>query len=222
MRSPFTGVIFIVELTHDMNVLLPLLLASVIAHAFTVLTLRRSILTEKISRRGFHLSREYAIDPLEILFGREVMRTNVAVFRSGTFVKDLSMSLHGDGKRTQRIYPVLDDEGLLAGTVSKEDLHTMTSESDDRIDSRRLADIMTPQFPVAYPDEPLRVVVHRMAETRTTVFVVVDRGNPGRLLGVINLDDLLQARAQNIEEERHRERVLRIRLPFRPARTCPV
>jgi H+/Cl- antiporter ClcA len=33
-------------------------------------------LTEKVSRRGYHLSREYAVDPLEILFVREVMRTN--------------------------------------------------------------------------------------------------------------------------------------------------
>ena len=54
--------------------LLPLLLAVTIAHGFTVLMLRRSILTEKISRRGYHLSREYAIDPLEILFVREVAR----------------------------------------------------------------------------------------------------------------------------------------------------
>jgi H+/Cl- antiporter ClcA len=77
MRSPFTGVVFVVELTHDVNVILPLLLASVVAHGFTVLTLRRSILTEKVARRGFHLSREYAVDPLEILFVREVMRSNI-------------------------------------------------------------------------------------------------------------------------------------------------
>ena len=59
MRSPFTGVIFALELTHDVNMLLPLLLAVTIAHGFTVLTLRRSILTEKVARRGYHLSREY-------------------------------------------------------------------------------------------------------------------------------------------------------------------
>src|SRR5271157_36623 len=78
MRSPFTGVIFALELTHDVNMLLPLLLAVTMAHGFTVLALRRSILTEKVARRGYHLSREYAVDPLEILFVREVMRTNVA------------------------------------------------------------------------------------------------------------------------------------------------
>jgi H+/Cl- antiporter ClcA len=63
MRSPFTGIIFAIELKHDLNLLLPLLVASFLAHAFTVLTLKRSILTEKISRRGYHLSREYAVIP---------------------------------------------------------------------------------------------------------------------------------------------------------------
>ena len=77
MRSPFTGVVFALELTHDVNMLLPLLVAVTIAHGFTVLMLRRSILTEKVGRRGYHLSREYAVDPLEILFVREVMRTSV-------------------------------------------------------------------------------------------------------------------------------------------------
>ena len=74
MRAPLTGVVFALELTHDVNMLLPLLLAVTIAHAFTVLTLRRSILTEKISRRGYHLTREYSTDPLEIIFAREVSR----------------------------------------------------------------------------------------------------------------------------------------------------
>src|SRR6476646_10401185 len=77
MRSPFTGVVFALELTHDVNMLLPLLVAVTIAHGFTVLLLDRSILTEKVARRGYHLTREYAIDPLEILFAREVMRTNI-------------------------------------------------------------------------------------------------------------------------------------------------
>jgi len=71
-------VIFALELTHDVNMMLPLLVAVTIrARVLRLLVLRRSILTEKIARRGYHLSREYAIDPLEILFVREVMRTSV-------------------------------------------------------------------------------------------------------------------------------------------------
>ncbi|MBV8898275.1 MAG: chloride channel protein [Acidobacteriaceae bacterium] len=156
MRSPFTGIVFAIELTHDLNMLLPLLVACFLAHAFTVLTLKRSILTEKIARRGYHLSREYALDPLEILFVREVMQTGDNV---------------PNGAR--------------------------------------------PGQPVfAYSDEPLRVVVNRMAETGVTEMPVVDRDNTARVLGAVSLGDLLRARSRNLEEERARERVLRLHLPL--------
>lgn len=73
MRSPLTGILFAAEITHDFGAMLPLSVACVMAHGFTVLTLRRSILTEKVARRGYHVSREYEIDPLEVLFVRDVM-----------------------------------------------------------------------------------------------------------------------------------------------------
>ena len=75
LGGKYFAIVFTLELTQDINLLLPLLCACVVAHGFTVLTMRRSILTEKISRRGFHLSREYAIDPLEVFFAREIMRS---------------------------------------------------------------------------------------------------------------------------------------------------
>jgi len=74
MRSPFTAILFALELTHEFNMLFPLMIAVFVSYGLTVLTMKRSILTEKVSRRGFHLSREYAIDPLEITFVRDVMR----------------------------------------------------------------------------------------------------------------------------------------------------
>jgi H+/Cl- antiporter ClcA len=74
MRSPLTGILFALEITHDWDALLPLTIAVAVAHTFSVLILRRSILTEKVSRRGFHVTREYSVDPLEVLFVREVMQ----------------------------------------------------------------------------------------------------------------------------------------------------
>ena len=108
MRSPFTGVLFAVELTHDFNMLLPLLVAVTIAHGFTVLMLRRSILTEKVARRGFHLSREYAIDPLEILFVREVMRTSVVAIPPMPHRRSCTSRSTARMRRDrQRLYPVV-------------------------------------------------------------------------------------------------------------------
>ncbi|MGE0398451.1 MAG: chloride channel protein [Kofleriaceae bacterium] len=73
MRSPLTGILFAAEVTHDFGALLPISIAVVVAHGFTVLFLKRSILTEKLVRRGYHITREYQIDPLEVLFVRDVV-----------------------------------------------------------------------------------------------------------------------------------------------------
>src|SRR5438270_3649127 len=119
MRSPFTAVVFALDLTHDVNVLLPLLIAAMAADAFTVLTLKRSILTEKISRRGYHLSREYAVDALEILFVREVMRTNVVVLPANATLDESREMIHSSRRpHGQHVFPVVDDENRLLGVVS--------------------------------------------------------------------------------------------------------
>src|SRR5207248_2103024 len=77
MRSPFTAVAFMVELTHDVNVLPGLLIACVAADAVTVLLMKRSILTEKVARRGYHLTREYSANPLHLLRVQDVMEPPV-------------------------------------------------------------------------------------------------------------------------------------------------
>jgi chloride channel protein, CIC family len=211
MRSPFTGVVFAVELTHDMNVILPLLVAAVVAHAFTVLTLRRSILTEKVARRGFHLSREYAVDPLEILFVREVMRTNVAAISADTPVADLAASLHdGQSLRRQRLYPVVDGDRRLIGVLPRHELQRFVQSAN----GKGLREVIRQDAKVAYPDEPLRVVVYRMAETGLTRFPVVERDGRNTLVGMVSLDDLLKARVQTLEAERRRERILPLHLVF--------
>ena len=211
MRSPFTGVVFAVELTHDMDIILPLLLAAVVAHAFTVLTLRRSILTEKVARRGYHLSREYAVDPLEILFVREVMRPNVVAIPSETPVLELAASLHDkQSPRPQRLYPVVDNERRLIGVLPRQDLQRFIHSGN----GQGLREVIRQDAKIAYPDEPLRVVVYRMAESGLTRFPVVERDGKNTLVGMVSLDDLLKARARTLEAERRRERILPLHLVF--------
>jgi CBS domain-containing protein len=210
MRSPFTSIVFAFELTHDGNVFLPLLVGSVVAHAFTVLTLKRSILTEKVARRGYHLSREYAVDPLEILFVREVMRTNVVVLAADFTVEEMQHSLRTDHRQSQRLLPVVDEAGQLVGVLTRGDLRKPLAEHGDALLGRPLREFVRTDTVVAHSDEPLRVVVYRMAERGFTRLPVVDRGT-GKFLGLVSLDDLLKARGRHLEEERRRERPLKFR-----------
>jgi CIC family chloride channel protein len=221
MRSPLTGIIFALELTHDVNILLPLLIASIIAHGFTVLFLRRSILTEKISRRGYHLSREYAIDPLEILFVREVMRTNIVALPANISPKDVGQRIKSTpNEHFQRLYPVVGDEERLLGIVTRNNLHAWMHEQETQHGVQPLSELVHSNPAVAHEDEPLRAVVDRMAESGLTRFPVVEDNDEGvhRLVGMISLYDVLKARTLNLEAERRRERFLPLNLRF-PRRT---
>jgi chloride channel protein, CIC family len=217
MRAPLTGIVFTLELTHDIDLLLPLLVATAIAHGFTVLVMRRSILTEKVSRRGFHLSREYAVDPMEVLFVREVMRVEVVALPADLPLDDLTgpIRLHGDRPGlSQGLYPVVDEDQKLIGVITRTDLHRLTSTAADNGHIKRLNEIVKSEPIVAYPDEPLRIVIERMATTGLTRFPVIDRADPTRLVGMISLSDFLRARQRNLEDERTRERVLTLRFPI--------
>jgi chloride channel protein, CIC family len=215
MRSPFTGIVFAIELTHDINMLLPLLVACFLAHLFTVLTLKRSILTEKISRRGYHLSREYSLDPLEILFVREVMRTNVVVLPEDGTLEQAHQMIHSTASpKGQHLFPVLGENRVLVGVVTRNQLVKLYREVDGKGRATRLSEIATRSPEVAFSDEPLRRVVNRMADSGFTRFPVLDPSGNGKLLGMVSLRDLLHARSKNLEDERARERVLRIRMPF--------
>jgi H+/Cl- antiporter ClcA len=215
MRSPLTGVVFPLELTHDFNSLIPLLIAVVIAHAFTVLLLRRSILTEKLARRGRHVSREYALDPLEILLTREVLHPDAVTLPSDMVVREVIERLARDGTnpqlRSQRLFPVLGASGQMLGVVSISDIDAWHGDSTFDTSRQLQTTMQTPPI-VAYPDEPLRVVAERMAQTGRTRMPVVARANPHELLGLVSLTDLLKGRARDVRLERTREQIRSLRL----------
>ena len=224
MRAPLTALIFAIELTGRFSMALPLLTASVVAHAFTVLTLRRSILTEKVARRGFHVSREYAIDPLEILYAREVMQTAVVVIPADASIESATSVLSSTpAAMNECLFPTLDAAGSLVGVITRRDLEVAAQERSasgagvaSAAGEHALAGFLRHKIVTARSDESLRLVVHRMAQTGLTRIPVVDPSDPKRLVGLITLKDLLKARMRHLEEERRRERVLPVSalIPF--------
>jgi H+/Cl- antiporter ClcA len=207
MRSPFTSIVFAFELTHDANVFLPLLVGSVIAHGFTVLTLKRSILTEKVARRGYHLSREYAVDPLELLYVREVMEKTIVALPESAKLQDVMNSPQWHQWQGQRLLPLVDTNERLAGVLPMSRIQNSMAEGQDGLGLKVLGELAKTDVVKTYPDETLRPLVYRMAESGVTRLPVVERGSE-KLLGLVTLDDLLKARTRHMEEERRRERVL--------------
>lgn len=210
-RSPFTCIVFSIELTHDMNLFLPLLVTATVAHLISVLILKRSILTEKVARRGFHVLREYEIDPLDVVFAREVMATNMVTLRAEmTFAEAEKVLLEASGMRFQRLLPIVDDAGKLAGVFPWQDIleRAVNGQLTGKVE-----DAMIKKVIVTYPDESLRQVAAQMILHHVEVLPVVKRADPRRLCGMITQFNLLQAHQRMLVEERKRERIYHFPIP---------
>ncbi|MBU6429099.1 MAG: CBS domain-containing protein, partial [Cyanobacteria bacterium REEB65] len=182
-----------------------------------VLLLKRNILTEKVARKGYHVSREYSIDPLEVLFVKDVMETNVVVLPAKASGRDVAKSIAHDGsRRRQRLYPVADDGGAFLGVVTHSGIQHKLEELRSHEAELQLEQLANHDPIVAYPEEPLSRVADRMARHGVNRMPVVDPEDPARLLGLISMTDCLQGRARNVQEEERRERVLRVHHLWRP------
>jgi chloride channel protein, CIC family len=214
MRSPFTGVVFAVELTHRFDALLPLIIGASTAFAVSVLMLKRSVLTEKIARRGYHLSREYDVDPLEILFVGEVMERSVLTFEFDVSVRECLAAISdtdpaGVAFRRQMLYPIVGDGDRLRGVVTRTQLETTVHEGRGDL---AVCDLALVAPVVTHPDETLRAVATTMAASEVDRMPVVERADPGKIIGMISLTMLLAARLRDLREARDTERVLRLRV----------
>jgi H+/Cl- antiporter ClcA/CBS domain-containing protein len=204
MRSPLTSMIFTLELTHDLNLLPALLIACIAAHALTVLWLRRSILTEKVARRGFHVTREYSVDPLAVLRVGEVMDANPPTVPARMKVTELSdLIANGDPELSHRQGTlIVDEDGKLAGIITRGDLIRALDKSPD---GRTVLEAGSQHLIVTFPDEILHDAVTRMVHHDIGRLPVVRRNNPQDLVGYLGRASIMTARLRRHEEEHHRE-----------------
>lgn len=210
-RSPFTSLVFAVELTHDTDLFLPLLVTCAIAHLISVLILKRSILTEKVARRGFHVLREYTVDALDVVFAREVMVTAVLTLSPEATICEAKRLLKASSHmRHQRLLPVVDKQNRLLGVVPWQDV---TERDAPGTDASRVEDIMRKQVVVAYPGESLRDIAWKMATHEVGVLPVVSEGVTGTLIGLITQFNLLTAHERLLQEERKREQIFHLGFP---------
>ena len=208
MRAPLTATIFAFGLTHDANALLPLIATSATAYGFTVLTMKRSILTEKIARRGYHIYREYGIDPLERHFVEEVMTKSVRAIDASSSVADAMRDFFGP-HQAHRAFPVV-SEGKLVGVIDRAALAASAAGSADRPIGELFAG-KRPQF--ALPGENCRSVATRLARDRIERLPVVKDAQSLELVGLLARSDLIKPTLIHFEEEEKRERLLG--LPWR-------
>jgi len=203
LGAPLTAAVFAFGLTHDTNAMLPLILTTGVAYGFTVLTMRRSIMTEKISRRGYHIYREYGVDPLERQHVDEVMSHAVTAIPAQLAIAATLEQFFGDGQ-SYRSYPVVDDEQRLIGMIERNSFNVAANQND------RLITLFDPQLAAiaALPTETCQVVAARMATLQLERLPVVNNLTDRRVIGIISRSDLIKPLKNFFDEEQKRERLI--------------
>ena len=190
MRAPLTGALFAVELTGNLHALPALLAATVTAYGVTVLLLKRSILTEKIARRGQHITREYGVDPYELSRVREVMVRQVEVLQADLAIPE-AVAVLTAGRH--RVYPVVDGVGRPVGLVSRADALRWGVEGGH--DRERVGEQVSGALPDAlHPDDVVVHAVDLMLASGQGRLPVTDP-ETGKLVGLVTRKDILQVRA---------------------------
>lgn len=201
MRSPLTGILFAVELTGNVEMLVPLLIATGSAYTVTVLLLKRSILTEKIARRGQHITREYSVDPFELLRVSDVMVAPADTL-AATMSVDAAIRFFQSDDHRHKSYPLADANGSLVGIVSRADVLKWSSEGSHP--DQTLFELASDSaILVGYPDEIVARLADRMVLNDLGRVPVIDRSNR-KILGLVSRKDLLQIRrsAHSAEQDR--------------------
>ncbi|MEI9427924.1 chloride channel protein [Mesorhizobium sp. Cs1299R1N3] len=205
MRAPLTATFFAVELTGNTHVLVPLIAACAAAHAVTVLLMKRSILTEKIARRGHHLVREYRVDPFALTRVREVMTSEVESVPA-------TMTLHGAAafltapETRHPSFPVVDENRQVLGLIDPPAILRWRRAGKHR--TTTLGELLAgSKVTLAYPDEYLEGLSDKLLMANVSHLPVVARED-GSLVGYVGWKDLMRVRSRKQAEERERSTLL--------------
>ncbi|CAB3748379.1 chloride channel protein [Burkholderia puraquae] len=204
LGAPLTAIVFAFGLTHDANALLPLLAATLVAHGFATIVMKRSIMTEKIARRGYHIYREYGVDPLERHDIGEVMTsTDRLVTIDGAATLATVESRYFSAKQTHRAYPVMQN-GRLLGLV---DRATLDAQRAQAAADTPISGAFANRAPaVAHAHETCRVVASRLAMLGLERLPVVTDEQSMHITGIVSRSDLIKPALQHFDDEQKRER----------------
>lgn len=192
MRAPLTGTLFACELTGHFDALVLSIASAGAAYGVSVLIMQRSILTEKISRRGRHVLQEYTVDSLDFLQASQIM-TSPAQMLSGEMNIAAVYQFFSNSPR-HRSYPVVDSNGCLLGLASRND-SLRWQRQDLPLEGNLSEHVSDASLPVAYLDTPVGVIADLIIESGMGRIPIVDRESR-EVLGIVSRHDLLKARSQ--------------------------
>ncbi len=193
-RAPFTSIVFLFELSHNPNSLLPLIVCVMVADGFVRLFSRESIMTGKLIKRGLIVLQDYSVPVLMRARIDEVMRKQFSVIPANM---ELRAVLHEFAPETVELQPVVKKDGTLLGIIEPHDL----LKTDTKDHHFTMGELAHQDYVLAYPGDLVDRVNREMLLKNVENVVVVESRSNLTPLGIVRANDILQLRRWLVEEE---------------------
>ena len=187
-RAPLTAIIAIFELTRDYQIIMPTVIAVMVATLLSRTLMPETIYTHKLKERGIDIKQLYQTSPMKKIRVSSVMTRDVATVPAGMSLVDLIDRFR---KSANHRVAVVDDNGKLYGMVTLTDVENAIKNQD--YNNLTVADITTTSLVVSYPDQTLHEVLERLGANELGRIPVVDRGDSKRLIGLLRRRDIIRA-----------------------------
>jgi H+/Cl- antiporter ClcA len=191
-QAPFAAIVFVFELTRDYDVILPLMLAAVVADLVYSAVNQDSLMTEKLRRRGLHIGRHYGVDPFTSVRVAEIMTAEVVALDHTATIGDAQTRFAAGGHGA---YPIV-DSGRLVGIVTRGDVLRGACDDDDP----PVMDHAASQVLTVEAGDTAQTALRIMVDEQVEHVPVIDQGH--RLVGICTRTDLLKVRRRQLDLER--------------------
>lgn len=196
MQAPLTAIFLIAEITGGYTLLMPLIITSVISYATIRMFEPYSIYTKRIAKRGYLLTHDSDKAVLTLLKIEDVLETNFSPIEEGSSLGDLLPVISNS---TRDIYPVLDKEGRLLGTVWLNDVKKVMFDSSNY--SKPVSDYMEKEEICAYDTDRMEDVMNKFEQTGGWNLPVIDKD--GKWLGFVSKSHIFFAYRERLHEVSH-------------------
>ena len=195
-RAPMTAILIIFELTGDYRIMLPLMLAVVIATALANRMSPDSIYTLKLARRGIDLLRRRPASPMEAITVAEAMRPTPEPVPAAAPLAEVLDRLSATDEPA---LPVVDESGAFLGVLLDDELEQALGEEDEESDAGSLMR----QLPTLTPTESLAEATATLVKSESAGLAVLDEKGE-RVVGWLSHRDILRVYDQRMKLERAR------------------
>ena len=193
-RAPFTSIVFLFELSHNPNALLPLIVCVMVSDGFVRLFSRDSVMTGKLVKRGLIILQDYSVPVLMRARIQQVMRKQIAVVQADMELREM---LKKFSPENVDLLPVVEKDGSLVGIVEPHDL----LKSDTQDHHFTLRELARRDFVSAYPDDLVDRVNREMLLKNVENVIVLESPSSAKPIGIVRANDILQLRRWLLEEE---------------------